>query len=740
MTPELRPTLFIGLICLFFGAVVGFGYQYLAVSQYKSNRLAEKETVLAVVDAFFSTYSSIRGESDNSALPVPATFRAHTLETFNANRKSEDNLSLSMVGFPGREIRTLATDTDMRDVMFRFANEGSSEAVVSLLEVAGVPVLRTVRPSIANRESCVSCHNRYVSNGKQWQLGIVMGAFVVDAPAGNALDQIRFQSVGLGFLAFFLTFGLGLFAYYHHSRQSLVTAQARVFRRLGQAIEAMDNGFAVRGRDRELVLSNEAHKWWRDNGLGAVPGEALTNVAADGETVTGGETRKEVNILGRWFEIYEAETNAGDSVEIIMDITERKHAELALVASQKMAEDANRAKSEFLATMSHEIRTPMNGIVGMAGVLADTDLSPSQKEYVQTISESSAALMDILNDILDLSKIEAGRLTVDRTDVFVGELITQARALWENPATAKGLAFSVSSNVPGGLRVVTDRTKILQILNNLLGNAIKFTASGKIELKVELVQETADRVELRFEVHDTGIGITDEQAGVLFQPFTQADSSTTRDYGGTGLGLSISRSLVEVLGGDIGITSEFGSGSMFWFTIIAEPGAPLSDRTNPENETHAPARMITGKRAPRILLAEDNFINQKVITAVLNTFGAHIDLVENGVAAVTALVRSDYDLVLMDIQMPKMDGIAATTRIRELGGEKASVPIIALTGNAMQGDRESYLKAGMTGYVSKPINIPEFRTLISEYLSRSISDDEYDTSEKPHAARNVVAE
>ncbi|MGY8719516.1 MAG: ATP-binding protein, partial [Verrucomicrobiia bacterium] len=322
----------------------------------------------------------------------------------------------------------------------------------------------------------------------------------------------------------------------------------------------------------------------------------------------------------------------------------------------------------------------MNGVIGLTSVLSETELTAEQRDYVDTIANSGAALMSILNDILDFSKIEAGRMTVEDVDFSVEKFLTEASALWKSPMVAKGLEFRTINHVPDVLEISADRTKLQQIVNNLVGNAAKFTPAGEIELSVHEVHRAGNQIEFRFEVRDTGIGIPQDRADMLFQPFTQADSSTTRKYGGTGLGLSISKALVERMGGEIGFDSVAGQGTVFWFTIAAtlvDDGNVAQDK--PTLTRDAGRTLKSGQRL-RVLLAEDNETNQKVIEAMMHTFNADVDVVENGVEAVMAIKKSDYDLILMDVQMPIMDGVEATKEIRALGGEKGMVPIIALTG------------------------------------------------------------
>ncbi|MDA1100788.1 MAG: ATP-binding protein [Proteobacteria bacterium] len=412
-----------------------------------------------------------------------------------------------------------------------------------------------------------------------------------------------------------------------------------------------------------------------------------------------------------------------------LDITKMKQNEAMLLEAKAEADAASESKSQFLASMSHEIRTPMNGVLGLSSLLSETDLTKDQSQYVDAIRQSADSLTIIINDILDFSKLEAGKLDLELVDFDVRHAIQSVADLLSPQATAKNLEFktTITTDVPAIIN--GDPGRLRQILLNLAGNALKFTREGSVGISVEMLDCDDAGVQLRFEVSDTGIGIPEDVQPKLFEKFIQADASTTRDFGGTGLGLAISKQLAEIIGGEIGMNSAVGQGTTVWFTgrfgrqsEIADPAAAMSL-----------AQPAVGT-VPRlnVLIVEDNYVNQLLATRTLQKLGHRTDIACNGVEAIKAVETLSCDVILMDVNMPVMSGIEATRLIRRMPGARGRIPIIALTANAMKGDKEKFLAAGMNDYVSKPLDRDKLLAAVSrwgrrdEQLGPDLPDHEVD--------------
>ncbi len=406
--------------------------------------------------------------------------------------------------------------------------------------------------------------------------------------------------------------------------------------------------------------------------------------------------------------------------EIIKQTAELREANVRL-------EEISRLKSDFLANMSHELRTPMNAIIGFSELLAETPLAEEQLDYARTISQSATSLLTLINDILDLAKIEAGKLELERLPFDLAEVINNVVAMFKIPAREKGVvvACKIDSRIPK--RIMGDSNRLRQILINLTGNAMKFTEQGGIDIEVAYEREAAGQIVSRFSVHDSGIGIPADRVGAIFEKFTQADGSTTRKYGGTGLGLAICLQLVELMGGRLAVESEVGKGSTFYFVIPLEE-APAEIISLQEHREAGREKEVSGGR---ILLVEDNAVNQRLASILITRQGYEVEVASDGAEALEHLQHQAFDLVLMDVQMPNMDGMEATRRIRAIEADPAlrqsyvglralgqPLGIVGLTAHARKEDETACYEAGMTGFLTKPIIKAKLALILNEMMPR----------------------
>jgi PAS domain S-box-containing protein len=430
------------------------------------------------------------------------------------------------------------------------------------------------------------------------------------------------------------------------------------------------------------------------------------------------------------------------AVVTFQDISERRDIESAIVEARNAAIESARTKTAFLANMSHEIRTPLNGVIGMTSLLLDTNLSHEQRHYSNIIKQSADLLLDIVNEILDFSKIEANKLELEKIPFNLRLLLNGLVEFFKLETSKKGLRLKldIAKNLPEN--ILGDSNRLRQIFNNLISNAIKFTENGEILISALVENENDDNVSLKFIVSDCGIGLSKDNQDVLFQPFTQADPSTTRRFGGTGLGLAISKQLAEMMNGKIGVESEIGKGSSFWFT--AEFGkTDLVLHTEHSEKSVSSSFVIENKTQllsnnAEILIAEDNEINRQVALGMLHSLGYTADSAANGLEAVNALKSRDYSLILMDCHMPEMDGFAATREIRLLENDKRHTKIVAMTANALIGQEECCIKYGMDDYLSKPMLKDDLLKILLKHLPSKKKKLDSETNIVQHRLEHIL--
>jgi signal transduction histidine kinase/HAMP domain-containing protein len=496
--------------------------------------------------------------------------------------------------------------------------------------------------------------------------------------------------------------------------------------RMSALLGAMDVGILFVDANNQVIYENPSfHRIWHIDTRNTPIGQPLVNLFAGREAPPGllegshpdTSTAQELTLADgrvltqRCHPIHNAEERPLGWLWIYEDVSVAWIAARELRAAKEAAEAGNLAKASFLATMSHEIRTPMNGIIGMTDLLLMTPLDREQQEYLRWVQSSAASLLTILNDILDFSKIEAGHLDLERIPFALAPLLDEVIGVFSKAAAEKSLTLRWQAECRLPPNLLGDPVRLKQILNNLISNAIKFTDHGGVELRVDETVPAADgEKQLRFAVIDSGTGIPADRLQHIFQPFTQADNSITRRFGGTGLGLSIVQSLVSMMDGHIEVDSMPGRGSTFTFEAAFAPCAQLP--TTPGMSPRPPV----GKPGSRILLVEDTPVNQRLALALLEKAGYFVVIASDGLQAVELCQRESFDAILMDMQMPMMDGIEATRRIRALPGDIAHTPIIALTANAMAADREICLAAGMDDFLSKPFRANEMYACIARWI------------------------
>jgi signal transduction histidine kinase/CheY-like chemotaxis protein len=500
-------------------------------------------------------------------------------------------------------------------------------------------------------------------------------------------------------------------------------------RRLWHSIETIQDGFAFFDADNRMIVANRAYLAVFEDLEEVQPGitypRILQLLTEEGIVNIGDERPADwrARMQDRWqqddpqpmeiqlwngehIRIFDRRGPSGDVVSLALNITSSVRYEEQLHDARERAEAANRAKSAFLANMSHEIRTPMNGVVGMADLLTETDLDAEQRLFVDTIKHSGEALLVIINDVLDYSKIDADKLVLHPEPFDLEKTLQEVVMLLQPSAQAKGLALCIQYDLHPSKRFVADPGRIRQVVTNLMGNAVKFTLEGRVLLRVAGEPVSATETSLQITVEDTGIGIAEDKVDHVFGEFNQVEDDRNRQFEGTGLGLTITKRLVELMGGEIWVRSEMGVGSCFGFRVVFpnDPASIEHEQTVAQKAEVATEPPEQNRVAiPKVLLAEDNRTNQLVFRKMVSKLDIDLAIANDGFEAVSAFESETPDVIFMDISMPGMDGKEATARIRELEGTGPNVPIIAVTAHAMEGDRDMILKAGLTDYLTKPL-------------------------------------
>ncbi len=604
------------LIGLLLGGAVTGTYYYLSWSTLVEGKAREKANILRLTSAFVGTYSGIRSSSLDNDAPVPATFRAHGIAAFNQTAPDQEAIRVAMVGFPGRSIKTEPIDDGMAAIIRGFAAAAGKPEPVSRFINGAEPVLRTVYPSLASKQSCVDCHNAIQSDSPQWALNDVMGAFSVDAPVGAAIGKMQRHAALAGLFILILT--------------------------------AMAGSYLQRDINRRKAAA------------------------------------------------------AG-----LLEATEQAE------AARNQAEIAERAKSEFLANMSHEIRTPMNGVMGMAELLAKTDLDSKQRMFTDIIVKSGHALVTIINDILDFSKIDSGQLELDPMPFKLAEAVEDVVTLMSAKVDEKDLEMAVRIQPDLPEMYVGDIGRIRQIVTNLVGNAVKFTEHGHVLVDVSGAISDG-KAALQIRIEDTGIGIRTEQVNQIFEKFSQVDGSSTRKHEGTGLGLTISKMLVDKMGGEIGVESTLGEGSSFWFTL------PLPVHGDAMMRKPVPVD-VSGSR---VLIIDDNEVNRSILLEQAGSWGFDAAAAASGpeglaVLRAAAEMGRNVDLLVLDYHMPRMDGIEVVNAIRD-DATIDGTPIIMLTSVENAADGKTFNRLDIQGHLVKPARASRLLEMVVSVMQSAI--------------------
>jgi signal transduction histidine kinase len=543
------------LFTLLYGVLsagVGLAFYGSNLHWFKERTASEELTAIEMVEAFVFNYTNVRSSSLAGGAPVPATFRAHSIERFNNIRDPSRQLRLVWVGIPERAIATAPLDPDMADLVRGFADGRNRKPETRLIAIAGQSLMRTAFPSAALQSACVDCHNELYPDRPQWRLNDIMGAFVADVPAEQFLLRNRSDSILAGTAVFIVGAVIAFYIFTLHFRRLATEIEGLERQRMAEGVESMSDGFALYDASDRLLLANSAFRRQQDmletsaDG-GRLPGRAARAAVSAGEIQLGDTS---------WIRVDETRTPSGMKVVIETDISELKQREAELRMSRDEAEHANRTRSEFLAVVSHELRTPLNAVIGFSEMIRDALVGPLSKryrDYANDIHRSGHHLLQLINEILDMSKLEAGKLELRLAPVDVSEVLNLCVRLVEKRASEKRIAIDLDS--PAGLRQMADDQRMTQIVLNLLDNAIKYTPDGG-RVKVSAGRAVDDKGGSIISISDTGIGIAADDIPRVLSPFGQVDNALTRRHAGTGLGLPLAKRLVELHGGRFDIVSK----------------------------------------------------------------------------------------------------------------------------------------------------------------------------------------
>ena len=720
-----RTAMLLLVMCVAMSFAIGFGFYAQSKRLYLSHKVEEQLTSLKLMDAFSTVYSEVGAKQLDSNAPVPQKFRTHAIAEFNKTNGSENGLRFALVGFPEREIKTKATDADVIASIRSFVGSKQVDPKMGLVDNGSGTILRIVYPSIARSQSCVDCHNALRPSGEQWQVGDVMGAFIAEHRAGPVLSQLRWQALLVLLCAFAIMASISVYVFFLRIRRVSAEVVASAMNGVEEAIDTIENGFAVFDQKGRVILKNAAFSCWtlfRPNLLATTQNtdndQTKDRAGQEHDAPGPRHDRKEQQLDDDvWVESYQTTTDSGSRIQILTDISDRKRAELDLRNAKATAEQASKAKSEFLAKMSHEIRTPMNGICGMTELLMRTDLDARQTNFAETIETSAHALLGVINDILDFSKIEAGRFTLSEAPFDLHACIDETVRVVSYNALEKDIDLLVRYQPDLPRMVEGDEIRIRQILTNLVSNAVKFTSQGFVRVDVDGT-DFGTEAKFKIKISDTGIGIPAEKLETIFEEFEQVDQSSTRRYEGTGLGLAIAKRIVELMGGSIGATSECDRGSQFWFDVT------LPVKTSVESGLKEASTDFEG--LPIVYAGAASAVAE-IACEAFSHWGAAVHHVEDPDVALSILEQCDHTLpaspmVIIDDATMGQNGRELANKIQHLNVD-VRVPVFVLTSVSDALDRHTMEALGVCATLTKPLRVSRLKQFFIDSAASSAGRD-----------------